>query len=64
MFPDADTKLSEEEVTKMRKEFIRNQKNLAAVRESIKKTMREGFDDIVEEVYITDTSLVFKGVVW
>lgn len=44
--------IKEEEIKSVREEFTKNRNNLAAIKESLRKTMENEFDDIIEEVCV------------
>lgn len=44
--------IKEDEIKSVREEFTKNRNNLAAIKESLRKTMENEFDDIIEEVCV------------
>jgi hypothetical protein len=42
--------IQDDEIDSVREEFTKNRNNLAAIKESLRKTMENEFDDIIEEV--------------
>lgn len=44
--------IKEDEIKSVREEFTKNRINLAAIKESLRKTMENEFDDIIEEVCV------------
>lgn len=44
--------IKEDEIKSVREEFTKNRNNLAAIKESLRKTMENEFDDIYEEVCV------------
>lgn len=44
--------IKEDEIKGVREEFTKNRNNLAAIKESLRKTMENEFDDIIEEVCV------------
>lgn len=44
--------IKEDEIKSVREEFTKNRNNLAAIKESLRKTMEDEFDDIIEEVCV------------
>lgn len=44
--------IKEDEIKSVREEFTKNRNNLAAIKESLQKTMENEFDDIIEEVCV------------
>lgn len=44
--------IKEDEIKSVREEFTKNRNNLAAIKDSLRKTMENEFDDIIEEVCV------------